>query len=279
MQPFEKDMTLARIELCQKIEKSLKADNCILGAFYGGSIAENQEDPYSDIDLRLVVDLETFHQFNQFKVGLVNQWGTILFLENEQSTNLLIAHYDTFIKVDLFCYSIESLVPSLWTRQIEIIKDVPSHLLTNLMVNSREVSYSLSLSELTNWQTKFFAYYHEVYRRIKRHEHYYALDCIDKMRQLIVIGWHYQAELLPNSLGDWAKYQGARSRLNNQQQEQLIDFFLDQDLSQLTDVMAELSLAFLVICEGLEKKATLPYRKSDCQKIFDRVDFGCLTDC
>lgn len=52
---FETKLVVARKKLPQVIEESLLIDERIMGAFYGGSIAENQQDAYSDIDLRLLV--------------------------------------------------------------------------------------------------------------------------------------------------------------------------------------------------------------------------------
>lgn len=77
---FETKLVVARKKLRQAIEESLLIDERIIGAFYDGSIAENQQDAYSDIDLRLLVSQEIFEQFNQFKLALVKQWGTVVFL-------------------------------------------------------------------------------------------------------------------------------------------------------------------------------------------------------
>ncbi|WP_314061907.1 hypothetical protein [uncultured Vagococcus sp.] len=52
---FETKLVVARKKFPQVIEESLLIDERIMGAFYGGSIAENQQDAYSDIDLRLLV--------------------------------------------------------------------------------------------------------------------------------------------------------------------------------------------------------------------------------
>lgn len=200
--------------------------------------------------------------------------GDGCFFENQLSNQLIIAHYDCFIKVDVFCYTIEHLIPSMWTRELLIIKDAPDQVLNQLVVKSAKKKHQLSMDELVKWQTKFLAYYHEVYRRAQRNESYYTLDCVDKMRQLVVMGWCYQDGHLPNSFGDWSKYQGVRSKLTNSQQEQLTQFFVNQDLNQLASVMIQFSMVFLSICEKIETKQRLPYSQHECSRIFEMVEFS-----
>lgn len=211
--------------------------------------------------------------FNQLKETLVRQWGKVLFLEDIENNQLIIAHYDCFIKVDVFCYTVDSLSPSLWTKQLCLIKDTKGQVVKQLMLESADKKAELSLAELANWQTKFFAYYHEVYRRAQRGECYYALSCIDKLRQLVVMGWYYQDGLRANSFGNWAKYQGPRSQLSETQHELLTSFFVKQDLKNLATVMPGLTRAFFEIGQELEKQMDLPYSPKECWEIFQMVDF------
>ncbi|WP_314061906.1 hypothetical protein [uncultured Vagococcus sp.] len=162
----------------------------------------------------------------------------------------------------------------MWTRELLIIKDTPDQVLNKLVVKSAKKKHQLSMDQLVNWQTKFLAYYHEVYRRAQRNEIYYTLDCVDKMRQLVVMGWCYQDGHLQNSFGDWSKYQGVRSKLTNSQQEQLTQFFVNQDLNQLASVMTQFSMVFLSICEKIETKQRLPYSQHECSRIFEMVEFS-----
>ncbi|MCF6409390.1 nucleotidyltransferase domain-containing protein [Pseudalkalibacillus salsuginis] len=44
-----------RNQIIGRIEEDLAKDKNVLGLFYGGSIGTDQTDPYSDIDLRVVI--------------------------------------------------------------------------------------------------------------------------------------------------------------------------------------------------------------------------------
>ncbi|EHM64571.1 hypothetical protein SEVCU071_0858 [Staphylococcus epidermidis VCU071] len=44
------------MNICRKlIESYILYDDDILGAFYGGSIARNDSDKFSDVDLRIII--------------------------------------------------------------------------------------------------------------------------------------------------------------------------------------------------------------------------------
>jgi hypothetical protein len=69
------------------------------------------------------------------------------------------------------------------------------------------------MEEFELWRTKIFAYFHEAYRRVIRKEYYYDLKCIDSLRLSMATAWYMGAGIKPNTFGDYAKYEGERSKL------------------------------------------------------------------
>lgn len=65
----ERDLALPkqRETLLNTIKKDLLNDENVLGVFLGGSIANNNTDLYSDIDLRIVVKDDLYEKYRKIK--------------------------------------------------------------------------------------------------------------------------------------------------------------------------------------------------------------------
>ncbi|MBM0065886.1 hypothetical protein [Alkalicoccobacillus gibsonii] len=114
---------------------------------------------------------------------------------------------------------------------------------------------------------KFLAHSHEVYRRANRGEWNYALNCLNRLRMIVVTAWYMDKSLQPNTLGDWAKYEGAHSLLDKSQLEILADWDGCRDSD---DVMCKVRQMFdefktvhrnLCACVGIDEE----------RKMMDRV--------
>lgn len=205
-----------RLHLMTAIEQNVIKDPHIIAAFYGGSIGSNVTDLYSDIDLRIVVKDEQFEEYRQNKKQRATTWGNVLYYEDLPRATHSVAHFDTFIKVDSFYYRLEDLEASVWLKEIKIIRDYNQFLKT-MQEQSTHITYSPTQDEVEYWRSKFFAHAHELYRRVQRSELYYALNCLDHLRFLIVSGWHMTAGIPPKSFGDWSHIEGERSSLSGDQ--------------------------------------------------------------
>ncbi|MFK3936231.1 hypothetical protein ACI2JA_01805 [Alkalihalobacillus sp. NPDC078783] len=216
-------MPKQRLALQQRIEDDLLADEHIIGGFYGGSIGTGSTDIYSDIDVRIVVSDDQYERYRSAKRERANGWGDVLFFEDSPWTNYSVAHYETFIKVDSFYYRKRDLVASVWLQDSKIVLDRDGFL-HELVAESRTLRYEPSVEEVMVLQTKFLAHSHEVYRRARRGEWNYALSCLNQLRMIVVTAWYMDKGEQPNTLGDWAKYEGERSLLDQRQLEVLAEW-------------------------------------------------------
>ncbi|MFB4166779.1 aminoglycoside 6-adenylyltransferase [Virgibacillus sp. JSM 102003] len=245
-----------REKIMALIEKDLLNDDNVLAFFYGGSIANETMDQFSDIDLRVVVRSEKIEEYIANKNNRPSEWGNVLYIEDVNPYSIYtVIHYDSFIKVDTFYYKLEDIQPSVWLKNIKIRKDNKERL-AEILNKSMELSYEPSFDEFELWRSKFFAHLHEAYRRAMREEYYYAINCIDKLRLSIAGAWYMDAGHQPNALGDWAKYEGGRSELDSWQQSLLASWECGRSSVEIINVMKSIVHEFRNVhsslCERLE---------------------------
>ncbi len=239
--------------LLGNIERDLRRDANVEAVFYGGSIGNKNTDIYSDIDLRIVVKSELFEEYRSNKTERAKKWGNVLFFEDFPWATYSIAHYDTFIKVDTFYYQIEDIEPSIWLQNIRVVFD-KTGLLEGIVEKSMKLFYQPTVQEVELWRTKFFAYAHEIYRRVNRKELYYALHCLDNVRMSMAIAWYMEKGLQPNTFGDWAKFEGERSKLDRRQQALLAEWHSSREPNDIMDVLKKIIPEFKKTHKSLCKK-------------------------
>ena len=248
-----------RQSIMNAIEEDLIHDENVLGVFYGGSISNQNTDLYSDIDLRIIVKDRMYEVYRLNKKQRARKWGNVLFFEDLSWATHSVAHYDKFIKVDTFYYRTEDVRPSVWLQNIKIVRDT-NGIVRNVLKKSMDLSYRPSAQEFEIWRTKFFAYVHEVYRRVMRKELYYALNCLDGLRLSMVTGWYMAAGIQPNGFGDWAKLEGSRSELSNIQLGLLKQWHSSQDpieiMIAVNKIIPEFKMVHKTLCIvlGIEEK-------------------------
>ncbi|QKS70322.1 hypothetical protein FLK61_26565 [Paenalkalicoccus suaedae] len=257
-----------RAELMRAIEADLCHDKHVLGVFYGGSIGADNEDLYSDIDLRIVVEDHQFEDYRTNKKERAHRWGSVLFFEDFPYAPYTIAHFDSFIKVDSFYYKKEDLTPSIWLQEIKIAHD-PHDFLQKLQKRSQAITYEPSKVDVEIWRTKFVSYAHELYRRVRRGEFYYALQIIDSMRYSVVLGWLMEAGIRPNSFGDWARLEGERSPLTTEQQRLLVTWHCDRDPERLLSTGRAMYPEFLRLHENLVEKLRFADHMEQMEELLD----------
>lgn len=166
-------------------------NNKVCGIFLSGSVANNTYDLYSDVDLRLVVITENITQFtNDIKIEFKTNSNLLFFEPCPYFNNAIIAHFNNFIKADIFFYTKEMLIPSVWLKDIKILKDDNGYL--ELIKNkSKDLDFDVSSSQIENQILKFFATSHECFRRIQRGELLYANQLLMQMKSIIVCFYDY----------------------------------------------------------------------------------------
>ncbi|AOV06745.1 aminoglycoside 6-adenylyltransferase [Sporosarcina ureilytica] len=275
MDPSKHVQRDARISLCRQeikeaIEQDLAGDPGILAVFYGGSIGNGDADQYSTIDLRIVVADEAFDQFWANKQNRAGRWGNVLFFEEVPHANYSTAHYEQFVKVDIFYYRLKDILPSFWLRNIEVFYD-SSGMLVDIIAKSRQLTYKPSVKEIDLWRTKFFAYLHEWYRGIMRSEYYYALNCLDSLRLFMAMGWYMDAGIQPNALGDWAKIEGRRSPLQSWQLDALASWDSSRNPDHMIIVVPKVVEAFKKVHQSLCAKVGLDEDRAWVENIIRKV--------
>ncbi|HCW8407400.1 TPA: nucleotidyltransferase domain-containing protein, partial [Staphylococcus aureus] len=85
----------------QILEQYIFSSKSVLGAFYGGSIARDDSDIYSDIDLRILVD-ESLDK-SKILIEFINLFEDKLFIEN-QDDGFVVLHLNNLLKIDIFVF-------------------------------------------------------------------------------------------------------------------------------------------------------------------------------
>lgn len=242
-------------QLKSRIEQDYQSDSEVLGIFYGGSIGRGDLQTYSDVDLRVLIQSESYSQFIKKKRERTTRWGNVLFWEEGSSeAPYTIAHFDTFIKVDLFYYRLEDLIPSSWLFEIEIVFD-PYALLKPIQKQSQHFVVSVTKEDWYFFCAKFLAHLHETYRKLEQDQYHYAISCVDKMSWSIVTGWYLLAGKQPNSYADWSKYEGDRSALQSAQLKKLSEWTCKRDKDHIWSIVQNIIHEFREVELKLAKLA------------------------
>lgn len=216
----ERDLTLPkhRKNLLDKAVFDLSSDSNVLAIYLGGSLAKENYDAYSDIDLHTIVKSEKKMDFIRNKRRRTEKWGQVLFHEDPNPQGpVVVSHFVSFVKVDSWYHTFDELLPSIWLKNLKVLYD-PSGSLEEVLQKSSNLSYKLEAAEVELWKAKVLAFAHEIYRAVMREEMLYAEYNLDRLRWLVVSGWFKEIdEHFDASYGSWSKVQGKRSILNIRQ--------------------------------------------------------------
>jgi predicted nucleotidyltransferase len=239
--------------------------------FLGGSLAKNNYDLFSDIDLRIVVSEDHYDEFIYEKQRIASEFGEVLFYEDlNPKAPFTIAHYSNFLKVDLFIYTFSRMSPSIWLQGIKIVLD-PTGELQSILDQSNVINYEVTKKEVDKWRGKIFSYIHEVYRRVMREEYYYALTMINNLRSFIVSGWNMEAGRHSNDPWDWSKIEGNRSQLEKWQLTLLGEWFCGRDQKDIMLTMNRIVEEFKRLHDVLCDKTGLEKEENKFNQIIDQV--------
>lgn len=244
----------ARQRLLENAVEDLKEDPDVLAIYLAGSLAKENADDYSDIDLHTILKPDKLASFIANKKARAKGWGRVLFFEGTAATPVIVSHFDCFVKVDSWYHSAEELQPSLWLKGMKILHD-PNGILEKIQVQSDELGYILTSQEVEFWRTKMLAFIHETYRAAMRGEAYYALANLDSVRWLTAAGWYMEMERhLDSPYQVWSKVEGSRSRLNNEQLKQLADWEAGRETPSILEVLKSISTEFARLNKTLSER-------------------------
>ncbi|WP_436883296.1 nucleotidyltransferase domain-containing protein [Mammaliicoccus sciuri] len=227
------------------VEQFIYNNDKILAAYYGGSIARNDSDSYSDIDLRLVVNEQTYKE--KLLSDFINSFENKLFIE-DKTNNFSVFHLNDLLKIDVFIFYKDELTPNIWLNNIDIIKDKNNFL--SQIKSQSDITVTISLERIAYIRNKYLAYLIETYKREKREEFHYVDYSINMMANIICYLWYLDIDEEPNSLGDWSKYQGTRSKLNPYR----LDILNELLTKNYFDQRMTLNKEFVCVLESIDNK-------------------------
>ncbi|MBW0766206.1 nucleotidyltransferase domain-containing protein [Mammaliicoccus lentus] len=243
------------------VEQFIYNNDKILAAYYGGSIARNDSDSYSDIDLRLVVNEQTYK--DKLLSEFTDSFENILFIE-DKTNNFSVFHLDDLFKIDVFVFYKDELTPNIWLNNIDIIKDT-DNFLSQIKCQSNK-TVTISPARIAYIRNKYLAYLIETYKREKREEFHYVNYSINMMANIICYLWYLDIGVEPNSLGDWSKYQGTRSKLNPHKLD-ILDEILMKDFF---DQRIILNKEFVCVLENIDKNHKV-YKSQESRELINSI--------
>ena len=210
-----------RASLLNMVKDFCMNHKSIYAFFLGGSLAKNNADEFSDIDFRVVIPGSTSKKL-VLKELLEYFEPQMAFIETLTSFYSVI-HFSSFIKLDFFVYYSEELIEDVWFKDILILQD-SKDLLASLKEESMKKEFVVKKEDVNIYLNKYTAYLHELYRRWSREEYNYCEHCTLMMKHILISLWVIEKENIPNDLGDWSKYEGSRSLLNDSQKNFIASF-------------------------------------------------------
>lgn len=243
------------------IEQFIYNNDEILSAYYGGSIARNDSDSFSDIDLRLVVNEQTYK--DKILSEFIDSFENKLFIE-DKTNNFSVFHLDDLFKIDVFAFYKNELTPNIWLNNIDIIKDKENFL--SQIKNESNKTVTISPERIAYIRNKYLAYLIETYKREKREEFHYVNYSINMMANIICYLWYLDIGVEPNSLGDWSKYQGTRSKLNPHKLD-ILDEILTKDFF---DQRITLNKEFVCVLENIDKNHKV-YKSQESRELINSI--------
>lgn len=263
----DSNLPVDRDRLKNRLIRLVKEDEEILGCFFSGSIGTKTEDNYSDIDARIIVKDDI--NLKRKQVEIIRSIGKYLFIEKLEEKSSVI-HYDTFIKLDLFIYTVKDLKPSIWMKDIAIVKDFG--LLSDLSKKSQGLSYTITQSEFDQLLNNYYADYFELYRCWKREEYNYLDHLILSMKHCLVSMWYVSKGFAPNPAMDWAKYEGRKTKLTHLEANFILSY-TPFELEQLEEFTKKMEILVFEAAEKISTYNRLSFSQETFRKVHRRISF------
>lgn len=268
----ERDASLPKHReiLLRSALKDLTADPNVLAIYLGGSLAKENFDNYSDIDLHTIVKSEKRTEFIGNKRKRAEEWGNVLFHEDANPYGpVVVTHYDCFVKIDSWYHAPEEIMPSIWLKGVEALYD-PNNIISTIIKESSTFTYNLQVDEVEYWKGKILAFAHETYRAVMRKEMYHADFNLDRLRWLIVSGWYMEMdEHFDASYESWSKVEGKRSILNKKQLFLLENWRCGRTADEIMATVVEMVPELLRLNRILSEKVKIETNEEQFEKILE----------
>lgn len=189
---LQHELVLAREALLKQTAAYFTSRPGVLGIVVAGSLPAGTADAYSDIDLRIVATPEEQLRLVAGRLEAPSHWGDLLFNEWLEGTTHCVSHFRPFLKIDVFYINVQDFQPSPWLKlPAQIILD-RTGVIRDVIERSRQLGFPLPTDrEVSRILSKALASAHEVVRRAKRGELFFAHTLLNELRSYMVRidGW------------------------------------------------------------------------------------------
>ncbi len=177
----------SRDNILKKAIAWFKLNTATKGIFLAGSLATDESDAYSDIDLIVVVTDSELNRYVENRLEAPQRWGDLLLNEWWPRAHHCVSHFKPFIKMDVFYYGVAEIKPSPWyALPIRVAYD-PEGIVEKIIDQSVSLSFEIDEGEMDRLISRGIACAHESYRRLKRSELFYAKNLMDSLRSCIIL--------------------------------------------------------------------------------------------
>jgi hypothetical protein len=177
------ELVLAREALLERTVSFFAAQPDVTGIFLSGSLATEWADAYSDIDLRIIATPEAQARLVNGRLDWPASWGDLLFNEWVDGTHHCVSHFRPFVKIDVFYWTPEMFKPSAWFKTPARIFLDRDGLVQSTLAQSQSLAFPPpSSAEISRVVSKALAGMHEVVRRARRGDVFYAHSLLEELR-------------------------------------------------------------------------------------------------
>jgi hypothetical protein len=181
------EILAAREALLERTVSFFAAQQDVTGIFLSGSLPAGSADAYSDIDLRVIATTEAQASLVSGRLDWPTQWGDLLFNEWVDGTQHCVSHFRPFVKIDVFYWTPEMFKPSPWFRMPAKIFLDRDGLVQSTLAQSQSLAFGPPpRAEVSRVLSKALAGMHEIVRRARRAELFFAHSLLDELRSNMV---------------------------------------------------------------------------------------------
>jgi predicted nucleotidyltransferase len=175
-----------RSEVLDRAVVSLSALDGVDAIYLSGSLAENNQDQYSDIDLRVIVADDAYESVLALRDRLPTTWGPFLFHQTV-GENFTVTYYDSLTKADVFYYAAGLVAPSPWFNVGTKVLLERSGQLRSTLAASQALQFTADSREVVHHLQTCIAGLIESAKRMRRGEMIYASRlCAEAVHHVLI---------------------------------------------------------------------------------------------
>lgn len=191
-------LVTARDERLAHATRVFSVEPHVIGLFLGGSLGANSGDPYSDIDLRAVIESDHHADFVRRRLEIPSKWPGFVFNEWMPGAQHCVSHFEPFGKIDIFYLDEAQLPPRLGTVCLSVCFD-PHGAIAELIDKSKNLAFEVAAEDVSQSIRKGLAALHEAIRRAKRGELVFAQTLLDELRHHMMKADDWLFERIPTT--------------------------------------------------------------------------------